>query len=348
MAICITSDTISTDAGSVCQTPSGVSFNGSIAAHAFCDARGFQGSNYGFQSGGSEPAISTNIQRFSLPSGSPATDVSELAIRSAKHVGMSSFTCGFTVGGYTGPPEAYTRIQYFPFAVVTPGTDASDLSPSYASEYNAGISDTFGDCGYIVGTCLSPETTANAFPFASLTPITVGTGITLGPGQATTGISGTTHGYVAGRSDPFTAEIIDRFPFAGSFSSTDVGNLATFVRDAAGASSRENGYVMGGSCLGGATAPTSPILKTIQKFALASSANASTVGSLGVGVYRNSGVSGTEYGFSVSGYGSPAPPFPASGDRQRTIQRFPFASDSPSVSVGLTSVKNYEAAGHQY
>ena len=89
---------------------------------------------------------------------------------------------------------------------------------------------------------------------------------------------------------------------------------------------------------GGNPDPTS---STIDKFPFASSGNATDVGELSCARRDVAGNSSSEYGYTSTGR-RVTPPTP---QEVTTVERFPFASDSPASAVGFASCKVRYASG---
>ena len=87
----------------------------------------FQGSNYGYASGGS--GSSNVIEKFPFSSDANATDIGDLTVARNGAAGQSSTTHGYSAGGYqpSGPSNV---IDKFPFASDFSGTatDVGDLT----------------------------------------------------------------------------------------------------------------------------------------------------------------------------------------------------------------------------
>ena len=119
----------------------------------------FQGSNFGYTSGGN-PAGDT-IDKFSFTSDGNATDVGNLTLAKSQIAGQSSSENGYVSGGQ---PGTINVIEKFPFATDANATDVGDLT---AARY--GLSgQSSSDNGYSSG---GQEPTYNGtidkFPFAS-------------------------------------------------------------------------------------------------------------------------------------------------------------------------------------
>ena len=92
---------------------------------------------------------------------------------------------------------------------------------------------------------------------------------------------GTVSGYTSGGIPSTNANTIDKFPFASDANATDVGDLTTVKRQAAGQSSTASGYSSGGKV------PAQSNI--IDKFPFASDGNATDVGNLTAGRYNPAG-----------------------------------------------------------
>ena len=84
----------------------------------------------GYSSGGSAPTASptnrNNIDKFSFSADGNATDVGDLTQERTGAGGQSSFTDGYTSGGFA-PPQTNV-IDKFPFSVDTDASDVGDLT----------------------------------------------------------------------------------------------------------------------------------------------------------------------------------------------------------------------------
>jgi hypothetical protein len=291
----------------------------------------FQGSNFGYTSGGG-PAASNVIDKFSFTSDGNASDVGDLTVARYQPSGQSSSASGYSSGGYG--PVASNVIDKFSFPSDGNATDVGDLAT--ARQYLTGQSSS--ENGYASGG--GTPTYSNIiekFPFATDANATDVGDLTATKGGPS-GQSSTVSGYTSGGTVSPYSDIIDKFPFATDANASDVGNL-TVARDyLAGQSSSENGYSSGGR--NPAAGSPGSTLNIIDKFPFASDANASDVGDLTRATDGPIGQSST-----VSGYTSAGSIL--GGARTNTIDKFPFASDANATDVGdLTEVKEY-AAGQQ-
>ena len=189
-----------------------------------------------------------------------------------------------------------------------------------------------------------PTTTVNTidkFPFASDANATdVGDRTITATRMA--GQSSDANGYTSGGralSGPvFGYNVIDKFPFSSDANAADVGDMTYTKEFNRGQSSTSNGY----NC-GGTSPPGISMTNIIEKFPFSSDANAADVGDLSVTRYGGAGISSIENGYYASGSNPPAaggsPPY-------NLIQRFSFASDGNSTTVGeLTTNGSIHTSG---
>lgn len=301
-----------------------------------------QGINYGYTSGGATPTISNAINKFPFASDSNATDVGDLTQARAQLSGQSSYTHGYSSGGFVPfpPGNAQKTIDKFSFSSDGNATTAGALFSFYA--YTAGQSSTThgyvsGGIKYPVGSTPISPTVWNGiekFPFAIETGSIVDVGDLTQARSFVVGQNSIDNGYTSGGTVPPNADTIDKFPFASDANATDVGNLTQARVSAAGQSSSISGYTSGGGFT------TTDI---IDKFPFASNANATDVGDLSQPRYYCTGQSSVPSGYTSGGGGAPTPPTTVN-----TIDKFPFATDTNATDVGdLTGIR-MQTAGQQY
>ena len=87
---------------------------------------GFQGSNYGYSSGGVvyPPGVTNTIEKFTFSSDGNATDVGDLTVGRDYVSGQSSSVSGYVTGG--APPT--NVIQKFKFPSDGNATDVADMT----------------------------------------------------------------------------------------------------------------------------------------------------------------------------------------------------------------------------
>ena len=88
----------------------------------------FQGSNYGYSSGGYTGSISDVIDRFAFSSNTTATDWGNLTLARYAVSGQSSATDGFTSSGYIGSNSNSNTIDKFSFTSSSGASDHGDIS----------------------------------------------------------------------------------------------------------------------------------------------------------------------------------------------------------------------------
>jgi len=290
----------------------------------------FQGSNYGYASGGSQPSLpgpSNIIDKFPFSSDANATDVGNLTVGRYGLTGQSSQTHGYTSGGWNGAD--WGPIDKFPFTSDANATDVGDLTvPRYNS---AGQSSS--ESGYTSGGRTGfARNTIDKFPFSTDANATDVGDLTLAryyPAGQSDVVNG--FGYTSGGDSPPAGlvNVIDKFPFSADANATDVGDLSVTRSSVAGQSSTTHGYTSGGE--------SPPNTNVIDKFPFASGGNASDVGDLTSARRFVAGQSSTTHGYASGGH-------PLTDD----IQKFPFSTDANATYVGDLSVARFTTAGQQY
>jgi len=137
-------------------------------------------------------------------------------------------------------------------------------------------------------------------------------------GGAGTHAQGSVSSYISGGhgNGTYSNDTILKFPFSAGGSTSDVAELYDGMTSAAGASSREHGYLAGGSSPGDSN--------IIQKFPFSSDSPGSDVGELIQARYVITGTESESHGYAMGGQA----PY------QSIIEKFPFSSDSSSTDVG--------------
>jgi hypothetical protein len=293
----------------------------------------FQGSNYGYSSGGSP--TSNVIDKFAFATDTDATDVGDLTVARFNAAGQSSETYGYTSGGRNPslPPSYLNIIDKFLFATDANASDVGDLTVERG--FIAGQSST--DYGYSSGG-FDPSVGASSnvidkFPFATDANATDVGNLTIAR-RYLAGQSSTDYGYSSGGLLPGTTNVIDKFPFATDANATDVGDLTVTTDSPSGQSSTDYGYTSGGR-----NPPSTTYTNVIDKFPFATDANATDVGDLTVGRHQSAGQSSTDYGYASGGYN---PSF------SNVIDKFPFATDGNATDVGDLTQSRSGPTGQQY
>ena len=304
-------------------------------------AGGFQGSNFGYASGGSTnpPSSMVNtIDKFSFSSDGNATDVGDLTVARSSLSGQSSSDNGYSSGGlsYNGSYARVDTIDKFPFSSDANATDVGDLTQARADNAAGQSSDT---SGYTSGGRSSPSTpnfsSIDKFPFSSDANATDAGDLTIARRRCA-GQSSDVSGYTSGGYDSGTTNVIDKFPFASDANATDVGDLSRTAEIAAGQSSSSSGYTSGGEGTG--AGGYAAYGNTIDKFSFSSDSNGSDVGDLTLGRSSVVGQSSTASGYTSGGIPGVI----------NVIDKFPFASDGNATDVGDLTEGRSGSAGQQY
>ena len=292
--------------------------------------RPFQGTNYGFVTGG---ASSNDITKFPFASDGNATDLGNLTgTYGAPMAGQSSGTHGYATNNSGG-----NRIDKFPFTSNENATDIGDLPQS---SIGPGAGQSSSTHGYNAG---------GRFPYIQKFSFTTDGNATLNSGglavhtAAAAGQSDAINafGYVSGGggyNNPLVVRSdIQKFSFASEAAATDIGSLTMGRFYMSGQSSETHGYTTGGTQGSGPTA--SIVRDRIDKFSFSSNGNATDVGNLLEAKTRNSaGQSST-----VSGYTSGGGP-----STTYHIEKFPFSTDANATDVGDLVTNRYYMTGQQY
>lgn len=293
-----------------------------------------QAANYGFTAGGKMPAIGAPwnyIQKFALASDANATDVGDTTDYKTQNVGASSSTHGYSMGGFIGygpnNPSTTNVIEKWSHTSDGNAVDAGDLLAATRMGSSAfSPTDGFHMAGYIVpGSNLD---TIQKFPFASDGNTADTNANILVTTRTAASCMSSTHGYVLGGypSGPTApgdyVDVIQKFPFASGSDATDVGNLLAGNSHGDGKQSDTHGYHSGGN----GAVPAPGARNEIQKFTLASDADATDVGNLTVSRYPGAslGVASTASGYTAGG----ASPY------VNTIDKHSLSSDGDATDVG--------------
>lgn len=249
--------------------------------------------------------------------------------------GIGATGYGYVAGGDTGSTPS-GAIERFAFAASSNGANVGDLT--VARTYPAGCSHSAAGYGYVAGGghISTSYDVIDRFAFtassnaADVGDLSVARGLPAGVSDHAA------YGYVAAGLNALDSTVIDRFMFASSGSAADVGDV-TVARWAVGAHSHPAngyGYVSGGGIKAGT------VFNIIDRFAMASSANATDVGDVTANRNGISGHSDTANGLGYcTGGGS------GSGDHN-IIERFTFSASANAADVGDLTVARRDANGH--
>ena len=204
--------------------------------------------------------------------------------------------------------------------------------------------------GFTSGGIYSPPTvrynTIDKFPFASDANAT-DHGDLFYALTSSAGHSTATDGYVASGINPslpgpfFGNHHIQRFPFASTTGSSDVGDVVTgWSYDVTGTSSVSHGYIAGGNSPqyseGGIGSDV------IQKFQFSSSSNSVDIAGLSVGRYSAASQTSPTHGYTSGGYAPTLSP-----RYVNIIDKFPFSADANAADVGDLTQGRYDMQGGQ-
>jgi hypothetical protein len=297
----------------------------------------------GYTAGGSG---GTNvIDKFPFAADGNATDVGDLAgYTSSNGGGHSSITHGYVDGGGNSATSTIEK-----FSLTSDGNSAfTGANLVYPLKSHSG-SDT-EDYAYVHGhgQLQSSYARIQRFSFSSDTDAT-----DIGSASShmvyAAGYTSNDYGYAAGGFfdiypyQPVSTATIDRYPFAASSSSAEVGYLYHPRTFAHGVSDPDNGY--GYHCGGSSHPGHGGTPNQIQRFSFSSSSTSTDHSDLAYSTSAgpSSGTQSNASGYIQGGeaiVGSP----PAT---KNVIQKFPFANNSTGTDVGDLTIGRSYASSHQ-
>jgi hypothetical protein len=301
----------------------------------------FQGDYNGYSMGGNNGGTNYNVmERNSYASDTDSVDVGDLVFAKVGCIpSWKSMTHGFVPGGSSNQ-TLYNQIEKFQFAASSNAVDTADLVQTagmgggHSSALNCYVAG-----GNITTNALRTDriekfvksTEVNATDIANLT---IATGVPFGS-------SSTDHGYSAGGTDsdgpvPDGAHnVISRFSFSTDSDSTDVGDLNTITWAGAAGSSLTHGYIACGYN------HSTGYSNRIEKYAFASSANASQIGTMtsARGNETLGGTSSTTHGYVAGGI--------ETSTYSDVIDKYSFVTDGNGTDVGDLTVIKSNIAGTQ-
>ena len=313
--------------------------------------------NYAFTAGGFQPSPTARqdmIDRYSLASDAPATDVGNLLVGyptgnniNASLTGGKSSTHGYFFGMPGSYPSPYSGSQKFPFASTgntSQVPEQTGLGPHRSQAHTSPLTSPT-DMYFIGGYGGTPPGGTTIFNEIVRTPSSSDAAFSdhgdlilalYRHGANYSGDAGYSSG---GLQDPpgSATNAIDKFLFSANVTATDQGDLTTSHQYNTNSQSSTHGYRQG------ATNPSlTPIRSNIiDKFAFASTGNATDVGDLTVGRSGAVGSQNETHGYTAGGFG------PSS--RDTTIDKYPFASDGNATDVGDILGGGFNsAAGTEY
>ena len=213
----------------------------------------YQGSSYGYTTGG-DPGNGTNhIYKYSFTSDGNATDIANLASsQRMRGAGCSSTTHGYVLGGDYWAPSTTTylnSIEKFQFSNNGGGVDIADLT-AVRRMMAPSSSETYGyvASGYNASAPVNNIEKTSFSSDANATDV----GDTTAATYSASGISSTDYGYLAGGfrvpSDTIVNNI-EKWSHVSDGNSADVGDLTQVVATAIGLNTGSYGYVAGGTAV---------------------------------------------------------------------------------------------------
>ena len=234
-------------------------------------------STHGYAAGGWDGGAFVNIiDKFTFASDNDATDHGDVTVARYYASGNSSSTHGYMSGGHGSSPSLSDVIDKWTTSSNSNATDVGNLTVArhFTSGQNSetqGFTSSGGNAPYHVN-----GKTVDKFDFASDGNATDHGDLISGMNQ-TAGQSSATHGYVSGGyENASNYNSIVKFAFTSMTTAVDHGDLSAGVRyNFSGSSSTTHGY----SC-GGQLSNAGQTVNIIDKFLMASNANATDVGDL--------------------------------------------------------------------
>ena len=278
----------------------------------------YGGTSYGYTSGGNAaPVILDTISKFSFTSDGNATNVGTLTRSLDGATGLNSKENGYTLGKTSSAP-VINLINKFPFASDGAATNIGILTQNNSQANSPGNSSSNYDAGYMAGGDGTDGSRIEKVSFAvdgnstDVGSLTVARYLLMGH-------SSVEYGYNSGgfTGSPPYLTAIDKFPFAADGNATSVGNLTEGMSIGGGLSSNTYGYAAGHT-------------RNVDKFPFASDANIISIGDIfstldGSLFQYSASHSSLDYGY-ISGGLKPT--------KVNHIEKFPFASETPSTNVG--------------
>ena len=284
----------------------------------------FQGSSYGFMSGGyNGSAFSTNIEKYAFSSNTTASDHGDLAVARSHVAGQSSATDGFNTCGYSSGWNFNNIIDKFSLTSNTTAADHGDINTNVAVSAGSS-SETHGFVSGGEASGGSNISVIDKFAFSSNTTA-ANHGSLTSSRRGPTGTSSSTDGFTNGGYSGGNINNIDKHSFASNTTTSDHGDLSVSRRYPGGCSSSTQGFICGGEISSGTD--------TIDKFDFSSNTTATDHGDLQSAKYGLGCSSSTTHGF-VSG-------------RNNSIDKFAYSSNTTAADHGdVTYIPSFPA-GHQ-
>lgn len=283
--------------------------------------------SYGFISGGQ--GNWSNIQRFPFATDTNTTNSGSLDNGKNWVAGVSSSTSGYTCGGDYFGSFPNSQIQKWPFAISVGETATVTGSLNKSATNSSAANST--EHGYLTGGADAPTGQNNTAKISFSSDGNAIAQITNSfvVGESRGGNNSETHGYFIAAPNVN----IYKFPFSADVAGSSIGTVSGPGSFTAGQSSSTHGYISSG--LGAYNTYSN----RKAKFSFSSDASASNIGALLKERARSAGQSS-----ETAGYTSAGPQTPADGGG---YEKFLFASDNTSVSVGSLATGASDPAGHQ-
>ena len=177
---------------------------------------------YGYKSGTGAPGAVTYWYRWSHSTDGNSIDWASLSIAKNVSMGGSTSTHGYCLGSNTGTADAKEGIEKIAWAS---GGTASDIGNLNNGEAPAAAQSTT-DYIYATGTSAQSTNIQKISTASDGNAVARGGALYLARGNQGGGTSSLTYGYTMGGSHPsIYSNIVDKFAFASTADSTDVGDL---------------------------------------------------------------------------------------------------------------------------
>lgn len=292
---------------------------------SYADTYQFQGSTYGFATGGMNPygTYHATIDKYAFASNTTAASHGNLTGGRRQPSSCSSTTQGFTPGGYNG--VAMSSIDKFNFSSNVTATSHGNLMYADMGESGGHSSQT---AGFVSGHGYNNTSVIEKFLFSSNTTASSHGNLT----KKRDGAANCTYSGVAGFAGGewnLTSDI-DKFNFASNTTAANHGNLTRAQGAGSGHSSPTQGF-------SSAYYASGAYQNAIDKFDFASNTTATSHGNLSVMNNSGSAASGTMAGFTAAGYNGSNP--------ITNVDKFNFASNTTSTGHGNLSSARWTISG---
>ena len=271
------------------------------------------------------------IERFSVTSDGNTVDWADLN-EIGNGNGSSSATHGYMAAGHVGTPHATNRIEKFPFASQTNGTDVGDMTNA-VNQSSGFQSLTYGYTGG--GRFSGSPSTDVIDKYAHATD---GNATDIGNCVGNTyydpaGINSRTNGYIGGGivlGSPGGTNLynmIQKVSFSSDGNSTDIADMTRYNGGVRGCGTETYGYICGGY-----TIPGDFYDNKIEKFSYSSEANTTDIADLSMVRGWHAASSSTTHGYNIGG-DSPS---------TNSYDKFSFSTEGNATDVAdISSARAY-------